>query len=111
MPPSLYNLQVYRGDTTIWTVKLWTDASRTTPVDLTGQTPKAELRNAPGGGTIIPTTCTLTLPNTIKITLTAANAKNAVTGVWDLQLTDGSGVVTTMVAGQVTVTPDVTDST
>ena len=108
--PAQYNLLVYRGDNGKWQFKIWTDASKTTPVDLTGYTVKAELRNKPAGTTIVPTTCTVTLPNIVTMVLTAANAKLAVSGVWDLQFTDSTGIVTTMVAGIVTVTPDVTDS-
>jgi len=57
-------------------------------------------------------TCTITLPNIINIFLAAADShKLPAKGVWDLQLTFLDGEVQTPIAGPVTVTPDVTDST
>lgn len=109
--PAAYNLSIYRGDTTQWTFLIWSDASKTTPVDLTGYTAKAQLRDRPGGSTIVPTTVDIIIPNTLVMTLDSTDSKNTVNGVWDLQLTSPDSTVVTIVAGQVTVTPDVTDST
>jgi hypothetical protein len=82
------------------------------PVDLTGVIAKAEIRDRPAGDKITPLTCIITLPNLIDLILEAIDSEGLpVSGVWDLQLTYSSGEVKTPLAGQVSVTPDVTDST
>lgn len=111
MTPGTYNLALYRGDTYSWTIKVWQDAAHTVPTDLTGATAKAEIRDRTGGTTIVPLTCTLTPPNTIVMKLATAQWTGMPpAGVWDLQITYADGTVTTVLAGSVTVTPDVTDS-
>jgi hypothetical protein len=112
MTPGDYPLALYRGDTYKWQFVLWADAGKTTPADLTGVTVKAEIRDRPGGTKIIPMTCAVVMPNKIDATLDAS-ASRAVpaTGAWDLQLTYPSGDVATVLAGAVTATLDVTDST
>jgi hypothetical protein len=112
MQPANYPLDIYRGDSASWQFKLWADSEMTSPVDLTGVTPKAEIRDRPAGTQIVPLLCTLTLPNIIDVTLTAAASKLLpIAGVWDLQLSYVSGDVRTPISGQVTITSDVTDST
>jgi hypothetical protein len=110
--PATYSLVVYRGDSYAWNFILWNDVGKTEPTDLTGVVPKAEIRDQPGGNTIVPLFLTVTLPNTITATLNAAASSQLPTpaGVWDLQLTYQSGAVLTVLAGEVYVTADVTDS-
>jgi hypothetical protein len=111
--PGDYPLTLYRGDTYHWQFTLWTDDAKTVPADLTGATAKAEIRDTPGGSTIVATVCVITLPNIVDMQLlAAASATLPPKGVWDLQITyTSSGSVMTVLAGQVLVTADVTDST
>jgi len=112
MQPADLPLDVYRGDTTRFQVKLWTDDG-TTPFDLTGVTAKAEIRERPAGVEITELECVITLPNIIDLALLSDDSHKIpfTKGVWDLQLTFLSGDVQTPLGGVVTVTPDVTDST
>lgn len=112
MPPSAFPLNLYRGDTFRVQFQTWSDAGKTQPADLTGVEAKAEIREQPSGVVIVPIDCTITLPNIIDLLLTATNARLVpARGVWDLQLTYPGGDVLTIVAGPVTQTLDVTDST
>ena len=113
MTPGAYPLVLYRGDSYHWQFVLWGDAAKTIPINLTNATPKAEIRSGPGGSLITQLTLTVTLPNTIVATLSAASSAllTDAGGAWDLQLTyTTSGDVQTVLAGPVTVTMDVTDS-
>jgi hypothetical protein len=116
MMPGDYPLVLYRGDTYHWVFTLWQDEAKTIPTDLTGATAKAEIRDAPGGPTIVALTCTIPAAaphNVVDMKLiAAASATLPAAGVWDLQITyTATGEVGTVLAGAVTVTPDVTDST
>jgi hypothetical protein len=110
MQPASLPLALYRGDTFRLQIAL-SDQSGT-PLDLTGVVAKSEIRDRPAGAVIIELQCVITLPNIIQLTLLAADSEDLPPqGVWDLQLTYLSGDVATPLAGPVTVTPDVTDST
>jgi hypothetical protein len=111
--PGTFALDIYRGDSRRWQFKLWLDADSTQPMDLTGVTGKAEIRDKPSGKKITPLDCTITTPNIINVVLSADNSKalTIASGVWDLQLTYTGGDVATVVGGGVNVTYDVTDST
>jgi len=110
MTPADFPLELYRGDSGHWQFKLW--AGGGFPYDLTGVTAKSQIRDRPGGTKITDLVCVITLPNIIDVQLLAADSQNLLPkGAWDLQITNGSGEVLTPVAGAVTVTPDVTDST
>jgi hypothetical protein len=112
MTPAVFPLSLYRGDTYRLQLHTWDDTAKTQPTDLTGVVAKAEIRDQPSGLVIVPLLCTITLPNTIDVVLTAENAKLVPPrGAWDLQLTYLSGDVQTIVAGPVAQTPDITDST
>ena len=109
MRPAILDLDFYRGDSERLQVTFW-DKDRQ-PVDLTDVSARAEIRDRPAGTIVIPMTCVVTLPNIIDVTLKADDSRNLPpAGVWDLQLTYASGEVGTPLAGQVKVTPDVTDS-
>lgn len=111
MTPGSFPLVLYRGDSYRWAFVLWADADKTIPADLAGVTPKAQIRDKPAGATVINLTCAVMPPNTIAVTLDAASSQTLMpAGVWDLQLTYQTGEVATVLAGIVTVTPDVTDS-
>lgn len=111
MQPANLSLDLYRGDSNRFRLQLWADLGQTQPIDLTGVVAKSEIRDRPAGTFIVELACIITLPNIIDVTLAAADShKLPVSAVWDLQLTYASGDVLTPVAGQVSVTPDVTDS-
>jgi hypothetical protein len=110
MQPASLPLDIYRGDTKHLRVKLW--APGNVPIDLTGTVAKAQIRDRPAGKRITDLLCLITLPNIIDVTLMARDShKLPAKGAWDLQLTYPSGDVRTPLAGPVTVTTDVTDST
>lgn len=109
MQPANLPLEIYRGDTMRLRVKLFDQQQN--PIDLTGVTPKAEIRDRPAGTQITSLLCTVTLPNEIELFLTSAQSqKLPQNGVWDLQLTYSTDDVRTPLAGSVSITPDVTDS-
>ena|SRR5215475_9954925 len=111
MQPASLPLDLYRGDTIRLRVKLF--ASDSSPVDLTNATVKSEIRERPAGTSITELACAVTLPNIIDLFLASADShKLPNKGAWDLQITfPTTGDVMTPLAGPVTVTPDVTDST
>ncbi len=112
MMPANLALDIYRGDTSRWQFKLWSDTAKTIPIDLTGVTPKAEIRDKPAGTVLSELDCEVETTNVINVSLLPdASRSLPKKGYWDLQLTHPGGDVTTIVAGAVTVTPDVTDST
>lgn len=111
--PGTMALDVYRGDAQGWTLHLYTDPDATVAYDLTGATAKAEVRAVSGGAVLAILGSAITLPNVVDLTLAAVESAKLPPGRlrWDLQLTFPGGVVRTVVAGPVTVTADITDST
>ena len=112
MTPGAFNLDLYRGDTYRWQFKFWNDADKTDPADLTGVTVKAEIRDKPQGTKlVVPMQTTVTAPNIVDMVLSAEDCKKLLAkGAWDLQLTYSGGDVVTVLAGNVAVMADVTDS-
>jgi hypothetical protein len=110
--PACFDLEIYRGDTGTWAFLLWKDVLKTVPVDLTGVTPKAQMRAGPNGAVLAEFTCTVTAPNRIDMVLTpaASAALGPLRAPWDLQLTYSSGNVSTVLAGRASVVADVTRS-
>lgn len=112
MTPGTYALSIYRGDDHAWRFLLWQDIERTLPVDLTGFTVKAEIRDRPSGMLIVPLDIAVTLPNIIDMGLSSEDSRDCpASGRWDLQLTDIAGWVSTVLAGPSRVTADITEST
>lgn len=106
-----YTLTPYRGDTFRRRFVLWADHARTVPVDLTGVSVAAEIRATTGGPVITTIPCVVTVPQTIDISLSAAqSAQLPTTASWDLQLTYASGDVQTIIKGSVAASGDVTHS-
>lgn len=111
--PGVYNLTIYRGDSVGFRVLLWADSELEDPVDLTGVTPKSQIRDRSGGVVVATFECVVTDPNIIDLYLTPAeSAALSGGGVWDLQLTFSgeTGKVRTVLTGKVRVVADVTDS-
>lgn len=105
------NLTIYQGDDFAADITV-TEPDGTTPADLTGFTAQSQIRTSltdtsPNGvaefqtgieGNVI----TIVLRHDVTETLTKPSY------VWDLQLIDGSGWITTILAGQINVTKEVT---
>jgi hypothetical protein len=109
--PGDYDLNIYRGDTGRWAFILWQDVAKTVPVDLTGASVAAQIRDRPGGTNLADMSCAVTGVNRIDMLLAPADSQSLPSrGAWDLQVTMGSGDVTTIVAGRVCVAVDVTGS-
>ena len=103
--PGVLSLNLYRGDSYSWVVRVWGDDAHTQPVDLAGATAEAEIR---GGAGTIALSCVVTLPNEISVELPAANWNATGSGArWDLQLSWTDGRVFTLLAGSVSVRGDV----
>jgi hypothetical protein len=111
--PGKFPLNLYRGDSYTWQFKLWLDAAKTVPLDLTDAVAKSEIRDRSAGDVINELSCTIEPPNVVVVSLSASQcaALPAIAQVWDLQITFLDGSVNTIVAGAVTITGDVTDST
>lgn len=124
MTPGKYDLKLYRGDSYAWSFDLWHDVDKTDPVDLTGATAAAQIRDKPGGEMVIDLDCSVVSTpagpgpartNTVVVRLPAAQWAEAPTlgivATWDLEIVYPDATVQTIVAGKVTVTYDVTHST
>jgi hypothetical protein len=105
------NLEIYQGDDYQGTV---TVTNGSTPPDqvLAGYTAQAQIRNGPAdknSAVVIQIQTAVTSPNVL---LTIPKAQTVTLQkspyAWDLQLTAPDGTITTILAGQVIVTPEVT---
>lgn len=113
MMPGNFPLKLYRGDSRRWEFRLWKNIEKTEPADLTDVVAESEIRNGTAGSLIVVLECTVQLPNSIVVQLSSEMSRLLPlppAGVWDLQLTYAGGDVRTILAGQVTVTADVTGS-
>lgn len=105
------DISIVRGDDYKLVVTL---SNGVTPFDLTGYTAKAQIRptTAVSAPLTAEFTCTIVAPATdgvIELTLSHTVTETLTgNGYWDLQITDGTGWVTTIVSGAVTMVPDVT---
>jgi len=103
-----WDLVLYQGDDFSGTVTVNTE---TGPLDLTGYTAQAQIRTAVAdtqanisadiGATVTPSNIVLAIAHDV----TQAMKGNY---VWDLKIVDGSGFITTIVAGNVAVIQQVT---
>jgi hypothetical protein len=106
--PLAVNLSLYQGD------DFWLDLTVTdtggNPVNLSAYTPTAVIRGAPGSPTVAAFTCTVDTTNTNVVHLWLPHLQSMLLnrrGVWDCQV-EQSGAVTTLVAGTVTTSLEVT---
>ena len=107
---SAVNLNIYQGDDYAADITV-TESDGLTPADLTGYTAQAHIRqNLTATGDPIAEFACMIAGNVITIILEHDLSKLLVTSplVWDLQIIDASGWITTLVAGQVLVTKEVT---
>ena len=112
--PGDYPLNLYRGDTRVWTLS-FTEDDGTTPIDLTGKTWRSQVRETPDAAsalmdiTVDPTDAAtgvlvLTLPAT---EWTGVATETPTTKwAWDLESTE-AGVVRTYLKGKVKILGDV----
>jgi len=107
-----YDLNLYRGDTFSRGFRFWETTINGTPFDLTGAVAEAEFRDKPGGASVLAFTCVVTLPNTITIHLVPAQwaSSTPAKGYWDLEVTFSPTEVYTLLAGEVVVKQDITNS-
>ena len=108
--PADQDLTITRGDTETLVVVITTDGS--TPVSITGRTYRAQIRSQQNSDTIKASfVCTVTSGAAGEVTcvLSAASSSALSAGLyfWDFE-EDASGVVSTILAGTVTVLADVT---
>ena len=118
MLPVVRNIEIYQGDTFEIFFRLRVlnpDESPGAYIDLTGCTPKAQIRTAPGasGSPLAEFDASLgnqaTYPGSVLLELDAADSAGlSVNGAWDCQLTLPSGKIRTYVAGTVTLIKEVT---
>ena len=108
--PADQDLIITRGDTETLVVTITADGS--TPVDITGRTYRAQIRSTQDSTTIKASfTCTVAYGTDGQVTcvLSATSSATLSAGLyfWDLE-ENASGVVSTILSGNVTVLADVT---
>jgi hypothetical protein len=108
--PVLQDLTITRGDTETIYATMTSDGS--TPINITGRTYAAQLRTSPDISIISASfTCTVTNGAAGQVTCVLSAADSALLDpgyyYWDLQ-ENASGVISTILSGQVTVLADVT---
>jgi hypothetical protein len=104
------NLAIYQGDDFAAVVTVYNGTA--TPPDLTGYTVQSQIRLGPADtnpDVVVEIATALHPPNTINLSI-PRNITVQLSGsyAWDLQLTAADGTVSTVIAGLVTVTPEVT---
>lgn len=106
LPPRI-DLALYQGDDFFLRIVLEANEN---PIDLTGYTPKAEIRATAGSDVVLAAfACTVVDPATLELHLTSAlSTALPATGAWDVQIEDSVGLVTTLAYGSVTVAKEVT---
>lgn len=108
--PADQDLTIVRGDTETIVVTMTTDES--TPIDITGRTYRAQIRQSQDATTIKASfSCTVSngAAGQVTCTLTATDSATLPVGIayWDLE-ENASGVITTVMSGTVHVLADVT---
>lgn len=107
--PSKDNLQIYQGDDYNAVVTI---SGSGTPPNLTGYIAQAQIRVGPADTNpqvVVEITTAVILPNFVSLSIPAA-VTVGLSGlyVWDLQLVSSAGMITTVLAGGVVVTAEVT---
>lgn len=110
------DLQLTQGDT--WNTYVRYEQPKDTPVDLTGYTANCKVKKTPTSTAVLDlstSTSGLTIPTPangqIHFDVSAATMAAIEPGVYcyDLELIDGSGVKTTILAGTLTIVAEITD--
>jgi hypothetical protein len=102
-------LTIYQGDDYAANITVM-QADRMTPADLTGYTAQSQIRSSPQSSIAAAQFATSIAANIISIVLShdATRALTSTSYVWDLQIIDASGWITTLLAGPVQITKEVT---
>jgi hypothetical protein len=106
--PANVNLSIYQGDDFQMTIAV--NNPDGSPADLTGATVMSQIRAAASQSSPVLATLTPSISGNV-ISLHLASVDSAAlppSAVWDCQMTDAKPYVTTLVAGTVTSTPQVT---
>ena|SRR5215471_5979839 len=109
--PNIFNLEIYQGDDYAAEITV-TDSDDAAAADLTGYTTQAQIRRGPADeypDIVVRFAVAMTLPNLVTLTIPHdLTAQLVGRYIWDMQLTDPSGYMQTLVAGDVVVTKEVT---
>lgn len=110
--PTIYDLGIYRGNTFRMQLTAWQDDAETVPLDLTGATAAAEIRDKAMGKLLATLDVVLTPPNTVDLELHASVTATLAPGkrAWDLEVALANGDIRTVLAGAVQVVANVTHS-
>jgi hypothetical protein len=109
------NIAIYQGDD--WAAIVSVLDGSGNAADLTGYIPAAQIRLGPADcypQVLVEITAAIDATVTGQIDLTIPNATTMLMSGqydWDLQITDPNGVITTLLAGQVIVTQEITRET
>ena len=105
--PSAVDLVLYQGDDTYLDLSVTSSGS---PADLTGCTAKCQIRVNPAATAVLAELDATIAGSVIHLHLSHTDAAGLLPGaaVWDCQLTDSAGNVSTVAAGAVTVAAEVT---
>jgi hypothetical protein len=108
--PGLANLSIYQGDDYAAVVSVSGNAGA--PVDLTGYTAQAQIRLGPADANaivVVEMIATIVPPNAVNLSIPhAITCQLSGCYVWDLQLKSSGGAISTVLAGSVVVTREVT---
>jgi hypothetical protein len=104
--PQAVNLSLYAGDDVSIDVTVLNNDG--TPANLTGATAESQIRATADAVTSVDFATTVT-GNVVTLALTnVQSATLPATGVWDLQITDSGGKITTIAGGRIDVAAGVT---
>src|SRR5262245_31138429 len=109
MPLTRDDLKIYQGDDYAGTVTVRNDDG--TPADLTGYTAQSQIRRAVADSEpviAVQITTTIDSPNILLAIPKEETEPLSGRYTWDLQLTSSGNAITTIMAGKVIVTPEVT---
>lgn len=108
--PKNHDMVIYKGDYVEFYLSI--KDSSNTAINITGYTPKAQLKTGYDDWAPIDFTCTLSNPTggIVKVYLSSGITSSLLPGsyIWDFQLTNTSSDVRTYIAGDVTVYDEVT---
>lgn len=105
--PDNVDMEFWRGDTQVFNIVLQNEDG--TPIDLTGATAMAVIRQDFTNPTTYEFDCSIHDGNQVTITLSAETSATIPGGnyIWNFQITFSDGSVRTFLAGDVTVDEDV----
>jgi hypothetical protein len=99
-------LYLYRGDAFGMTIGLW---NGTEPLDLTGATARADIRETPDSEDVLATFEASIVDNYVTLTLSPALVADLpLRACWDVEITYADGSTQTIGYGPIAVTADVT---